>query len=484
MLYLQDPVGPRQHMKFRFEQPVLVDSGLPGDKIVTMRNKSFDNMVANVIHSGTDGCDKFKGSGCERVVEQAGYVGKFRDVAMQDSINIVAVLVAGNLGTSPEVGESWSRFTPRPDSDPVKRAVMKNTAMKATYTLLNTKLRYSVEGPGKVKAAADAIRASLTAGEYTKARGLCLESAGRLKEYSGYCEKETEQLRLLLIDVVGKCRDEMKTAVSEERCRTLIQVYTTFADALKPADGICLTAIVKSQDANADAGKAKVAELRKVTFQTYSKDIESKMKAAQLAKRTVDMADWEKFLPELKRMKEKEVQGQPALVERMQLIAEEANRTLEQRSDKEVAKDTEVAEWTATWEVLRKARQFLPDDKQKKIISDTGLLVVDACQKVVSGFTMITEKWSEKTANSVHDGLNAITNLEKSSAGEVAAKAKKYDRKYDRKSTKVQGDSQARQRRHPEPQQEDRAGGPGEAGRCNQSGGGPHDDRLARQRVG
>ena len=110
-------------------------------------------------------------------------------------------------------------------------------------------------------------------------------------------------------------------------------------------------------------------------------------------------------------MKEKEVQGEPSLVERMQLIAEEANRTLEQRSETEVAKDTEVAEWTATWEVLRKARQFLPDDKQKKIVSDPGLLVVDACQKVVSGFTMITEKWSEKTANSVHEGLKAITKL-------------------------------------------------------------------------
>ena len=47
-------------------------------------------------------------------------------------------------------------------------------------------------------------------------------------------------------------------------------------------------------------------------------------------------------------MKEKEAQGEPALVVRMQLIAEEANRTLEQRSDTEVAKDTEVAEWTAT----------------------------------------------------------------------------------------------------------------------------------------
>ena len=35
MLYLQDPEGPRHSVKFSFEQPVLVDSGLRGDKIAT-----------------------------------------------------------------------------------------------------------------------------------------------------------------------------------------------------------------------------------------------------------------------------------------------------------------------------------------------------------------------------------------------------------------------------------------------------------------
>ena len=46
------------------------------------------------------------------------------------------------------------------------------------------------------------------------------------------------------------------------------------------------------QATNAAAAKAKVAELRKGSFQAFSEDIESKMKAAQAAKKTVDMTDW------------------------------------------------------------------------------------------------------------------------------------------------------------------------------------------------
>ena len=166
---------------------------------------------------------------------------------------------------------------------------------------------------------------------------------------------------------MSKCRDEIATAVSEERCRTLITTYTHFADALKPADGICLPEIVKAQTLNSEAAKAKVAALRKGSFQNLSQDIESKIKVAQAARKTVDMSDWNEFLPELKKMNEKEIKGETALVVRVQQIAEEANRTLEQRSETEVAKDA-VAEWTATWEVLRKARPFLPDEKRKKII--------------------------------------------------------------------------------------------------------------------
>ena len=110
MLYLQDPVTPRASAKFRFEQPVLVDAGLPGDKIVTMRDRAFNNMMANLINSGTDGCEQFKGSGCEKVITEAGYVGRFRHEKMQDSINIVKVLVSGiRAPTSPEEKESWSK---------------------------------------------------------------------------------------------------------------------------------------------------------------------------------------------------------------------------------------------------------------------------------------------------------------------------------------------------------------------------------------
>ena len=123
-----------------------------------------------------------------------------------------------------------------------------------------------MKGPGKVKASADVIRANLNAGEYTQARGSCLQNAARLKEYSGYCEKETEQLRLLLIEVVSKCGDEITTAVSEGRCRSLVTTYAHFANALRPADCIGLTAIVKAQDDNAVAAKARVAELRKGSF--------------------------------------------------------------------------------------------------------------------------------------------------------------------------------------------------------------------------
>ena len=80
------------------------------------------------------------------------------------------------------------------------------------------------------------------------------------------------------------------------------------------------------------AAKARVAELRKGSFQNLSQDIERKMKAAQAARKTVDMSDWNEFLPELKKMNEKEIKGETALVVCVQQIAEEANRTLEQSS--------------------------------------------------------------------------------------------------------------------------------------------------------
>ena len=70
-------------------------------------------------------------------------------------------------------------------------------------------------------------------------------------------------------------------------------------------------------------------------------------------------------------MNEKEIKGETALVVRVQQIAEEANRTLEQSSAKGVAKDA-VDEWTATWEVLRRAWQFLPDDKKRKKYKKQG----------------------------------------------------------------------------------------------------------------
>ena len=66
-----------------------------------------------------------------------------------------------------------------------------------------------------------------------------------------------------MLDVLRKCKDELKTASSDARCRELVTSYTQFGDSLKHGECMDLRAIVKQVDENANSARTKIAELKR-----------------------------------------------------------------------------------------------------------------------------------------------------------------------------------------------------------------------------